>query len=44
MKTTSFRITEELDRLIDKWVALHPRMKRSDCIILALEAFLGSLK
>lgn len=44
MRTTSFRITDELDALIDRWVELHPRMKRSDCIILALEAFLGSLK
>ena len=44
MRTTSFRITDELDALIDKWVKLHPRMNRSDCIVLALQAFLGSLK
>lgn len=44
MKTTSFRIPDEIDKLIDRWVELHPRMKRSDCIVLALEAFLGSLK
>jgi len=44
MKTTSFRIPDELDVLIDEWVKIHPRMNRSDCIVLALEAFLGSLK
>ena len=43
MKTTSFRIPDELDALIDEWVKMHPGMKRSDCILLALNAFLCSL-
>ena len=41
MKTTSFKVPEELDKLIDKWVESHPGMNRTDCIILALGAFLS---
>ena len=40
MKTTSFKVPDELDALIDKWVDSHPGMNRTDCIVLALGAFL----
>ena len=42
MKITSFRLPDDLSDLIDKWVEEHPRMNKSDCIILALHEFLDS--
>lgn len=44
MKTTSFKVPDDLDTKIDEWVEAHPRMNRSDCIILALRAFLDSIQ
>ena len=41
-KTISFRLPDDLDKKIDEWMKTHPRMNRSDCIILALMAFLDS--
>ena len=43
MRTTSFRLPDDLEEKIKKWVEQHPRMNRSDCIVLALEAFLSSI-
>ena len=42
-KATSVRLPEDLDKRIDEWVEAHPRMTRTDCIILALTAFLDSI-